>query len=216
MKVEVNCLRIGMLAPDFVANSTMGPIKMARYQGMWVVFFSHPGDFTPVCTTEFLGFAALYQKFRALNTYLLGLSIDSNSSHLGWANSIYEMTGVHIPFPIVADRTGEVARMYGMLSPDASTEATVRSTFIIDPTQRIRAILAYPMTTGRNIPEILRTVEALQFTDETGLLTPANWQPGDPGILPPPQDYQAMQQRMMSPPEAVVCKSWYLCYQEEA
>ncbi len=211
--MDESCLRIGMPAPDFTATSTMGPVNMSRYKGMWVVFFSHPGDFTPVCTTEFLAFAEHSNAFRGINTYLLGLSIDSNSSHLAWVDSIYQMAGVRIPFPIVADRTGEIARLYGMMAPDVSTEATVRSTFIIDPMQRVRAILTYPMTTGRSIPEILRTVQALQFADETGLVTPAGWNPGDPGIVPPPKNYHDMLQRMMDP-EGMMCESWYLCFKK--
>lgn len=211
--MEESCLRIGMTAPDFTATSTMGPINMSRYKGLWVVLFPHPGDFTPICTTEFLAFAKHASAFRAVNTYLLGLSIDSNSSHLAWVDSIYQISGVRIPFPVIADRTGEVARLYGMMAPEASTEATVRSTFIIDPQQRIRAILTYPMTTGRNIPEILRTVQALQFTDETGLVTPAGWEPGDPGVVPAPQNYHDMLQRMMDP-EGIRCESWYLCYKK--
>jgi len=215
--MEEACLRIGDTAPDFTANSTMGPISMSRYKGMWVIFFSHPGDFTPVCTTEFLAFANAVDQFRQLNAYLMGLSVDSNSSHLGWLNTITDATGTYIPFPVVADRSGDVARLYGMMAPAVSTEQTVRSVFIIDPRQIIRAILTYPPTNGRSIPEILRLLAALQFTDRTGLVTPADWQPGDPGIVPVPQTYQQMLQRSRDPSaEGLTCKTWYLCFKDES
>lgn len=165
-------LSIGMQAPDFTAVTTFGPIKMSDFKGKWVVFFSHPGDFTPVCTTEFIAFSQAQQQFADKNTQLLGLSIDSNPSHLAWVYAIYLTTGVQIPFPVVADRMGDIARMYGMIAPDASKQETVRNVFIIDPDQKIRAILVYPLTNGRSIPEILRLVTALQTSDQYHVVTP--------------------------------------------
>lgn len=208
-------LSIGMEAPDFTANTTFGPIRFSDYKGKWVVFFSHPGDFTPVCTTEFVAFAQAYPEFQRRNVQLLGLSIDSNPSHLAWVRSIAQTTGISIPFPVVADRIGNVARMYGMIAPDVSTQETVRNVFIIDPNQIIRAILIYPLTNGRSIPEILRLVDALQTTDADKVVTPANWQPGQPALVPPPQTYSALLEREKAPEElGLTCKDWFWCYKQ--
>lgn len=211
----MDCLSIGMKAPDFTAVTTMGPVKLSDYAGKWLVFFSHPGDFTPVCTTEFLAFSDAYDEFAKKNTKLLGLSIDSNASHLAWVYSIYETTGVTIPFPIVADRVGDIAKLYGMIAPDVSTQETVRSVFIIDPEQKIRAILTYPMTIGRSIPEILRIVTALQVTDRNKVVTPANWLPGEPTMSPAPKTYSELMYREKNPAaNGMECKDWYLCYNQ--
>lgn len=212
---QIGHLSIGMKAPDFTANTTFGPIKFSDYTGKWVVFFSHPGDFTPVCTTEFIAFAQAFPQFRDMNTQLLGLSIDSNPSHLAWVSAIYTSTGITIPFPVVADRTGDVARKYGMIAPDASTQETVRNVFIIDPNQTIRAILIYPLTNGRSIPEILRLVEALQKTDKDKVVTPANWQPGQPAMVPAPATYNDLLERNTNPENLNLnCKEWFWCYKE--
>lgn len=145
----------------------------------------------------------------------MGLSIDSNPSHLAWAYAIYAATGVQIPFPIIADRTGEIAKMYGMLSPEISDEETVRNVFIIDPQQKIRAILVYPMTNGRNIPEILRLLTALQTTDRDKVVTPANWLPGQPVLVPPPKTYKELEQRQNDPEIlSLDCNDWYWCYKD--
>lgn len=173
--MENNCIRIGMKAPDFSAATTFGPIKLSDYQGKWVVLFSHPGDFTPVCTTEFLAFSKAQPQFEARGAQLLGLSIDSNPSHLAWVYAIYVATGVQVPFPIIADRTGEIARLYGMMAPDVSRQETVRNVFFIDPEQTIRAILVYPLTNGRSIPEILR--RSPRFRPRTGSM----WSPPPTG-----------------------------------
>lgn len=208
-------LSIGMEAPDFTANTTFGPIRFSDYRGKWVVFFSHPGDFTPVCTTEFVAFAQAFPKFQQRNVQLLGLSIDSNPSHLAWVRSIARTTGISIPFPVVADRTGEVACLYGMVAPDVSKQETVRNVFLIDPNQIIRAILIYPLTNGRSIPEILRLVDALQTTDADKVVTPANWQPGQPALVPPPQTYSALLEREKDPEElGLTCKDWFWCYKQ--
>ncbi len=208
-------LSIGMQAPDFTAVTTFGPIKMSDFKGKWVVFFSHPGDFTPVCTTEFIAFSQAQQQFTDMNTQLLGLSIDSNPSHLAWVYAIYLTTGVQVPFPVVADRMGDIARMYGMIAPDVSKQETVRNVFIIDPDQKIRAILIYPLTNGRSIPEILRLVTALQTSDQYHVVTPANWQPGQPVLVPPPQTYDALLSRQNNPQsEGLTCRDWFLCGKE--
>lgn len=204
---------IGIKAPDFTAMTTFGPIKMSDYKGRWVILFSHPGDFTPVCTTEFVAFAQANPQFEALNTQLIGLSIDSNPSHLAWVNQIYLLTGVQIPFPVIADRMAEVAGLYGMIAPDVSKQGTVRNVFFIDPEQTIRAILIYPLTNGRNIYEILRLLTALQTTDQYKVVTPANWQPGSPAMVPPPQSYSQMLERINEPAKMELdCMDWFWCY----
>ena len=210
-----NHLTLGMQAPDFTATTTFGPLRMSDYKGKWVVFFSHPGDFTPVCTTEFIAFSKAQPQFQAQNAQLLGLSIDSNPSHLAWVYAIHLTTGIEVPFPVVADRTGEVAQLYGMIAPDASNQETVRNVFIIDPEQKIRAILVYPLTNGRNIPEILRLLTALQTTDKYHVVTPANWQPGQPALVPPPKTYNQLLTRTENPQsEGLTCKDWFLCLKE--
>lgn len=206
---------IGMKAPDFYAVTTFGNMKLSDYKGKWVVLFSHPGDFTPVCTTEFIAFAEAFPLFEERNVQLLGLSIDSNPSHLAWVNSIYQTTGVEIPFPIIADRTGEIARLYGMIAPNVSTQETVRNVYFIDPNQIIRAILIYPLTNGRNIYEILRLIDALQITDKEKVVTPANWLPNTPTLVPAPKTYAELKQRQSNPEASnLSCKDWYLCYNQ--
>lgn len=200
---------IGDTAPDFTATTTDGIRSLSDYRGQWVILFSHPGDFTPVCTTEFIAFAQRYQDFRDRNTELLGLSIDSNSSHIAWIIGIFRNTGIEIPFPIIEDRDMAIARMYGMIQPGVSATETVRSTFIIDPSGVVRAILVYPLTNGRNIGEILRLLDALQTTDAQGVVTPANWRPGYPAVLPPPRTVAAARERLASGEN---CMDWYLCY----
>lgn len=204
---------IGMKAPDFTAITTFGPIKLSDYKGRWVILFSHPGDFTPVCTTEFIAFAQANDEFETLNTKLIGLSIDSNPSHLAWVNQIYTLTGVEIPFPIIADRMGSVARLYGMIAPDVSKQETVRNVYFIDPNQTIRAILIYPLTNGRNIKEILRLLTALQTTDNCKVVTPANWLPEEPVMVPPPSNYEQLLQRSNDPENlGLDCMDWFWCY----
>ena len=161
-----NNVKIGMKAPDFEAQTTMGNISLNDYIGKWLVLFSHPGDFTPICTTEIIAFANTDKYFKERNACLLGLSVDSNYSHLAWLYDIYLRTGITIPFPIIADRNGTIARRYGMISTDISNTQTVRNVYIIDPDGIIRLILIYPMNVGRCIPEILRSLEALQISDK--------------------------------------------------
>lgn len=208
-------ISIGMKAPDFTATTTHGPMKFSDYIGHWVILFSHPGDFTPVCTTEFLAFAQMNSQFEELNTKLIGLSIDSNSSHLAWVNQIYLLTGVQIPFPIIADRMAEVAALYGMIAPDVSKQETVRNVYFIDPDQTIRAILIYPLTNGRNMYEILRLLTALQTTDTCKVVTPANWQPDKHAMVPPPRSYDELLERINDPQKSDLnCIDWFWCYKD--
>lgn len=182
---------IGDQAPSFTANTTNGEINFpADYQGKWVVLFSHPSDFTPVCTTEFMTFATMKKDFDNLNTELVGLSIDSIFSHIAWIEKIKtikfkDMENVEINFPIIDDLSMEVATKYGMIQPNQSETSAVRAVFIIDPNGIIRTILYYPQSTGRNFAEIKRIIQALQTTDEHKVATPADWQPGEPAIIPP-------------------------------
>lgn len=203
---------LGSQAPDFSVNTSFGPVKLSDYKGKWLVLFSHPGDFTPVCTTEFLCFAKYYPEFKKRNTELLGLSIDSNSSHLAWVYNIFLLTGVDIPFPIIEDRDMKVAKLYGMISEPMSNTSTIRSVFIIDDKQILRTILYYPLTTGRNIPEILRIIEALQTSDRDNVVTPANWFPGMPVILPYPKTYKDLKARVKNCNNEYSCMDWYLCF----
>lgn len=200
--------RIGDPAPQFEALTTHGVKKLSDYKGQWLVLFSHPSDFTPVCTTEFMAFSAIYDELRKRNTELLGLSVDSNPSHIAWVRNIEEKAGVKIQFPIIADLNQHVASLYGMIHPGASVTAAVRCVFVIDPKQIVRAIIYYPLTTGRNMDEITRLVDALQTTDEYKVSTPANWRPGDEVIVPPPSTQQGAEERVK---EGYECTDWYLC-----
>ena len=188
-------VKIGQKAPDFEAVTTCGNISLNDYKGKWLILFSHPGDFTPVCTTEMIAFTRAHTYFQNINTELLGLSVDSNSSHLAWIYDIYCRTGIQISFPIIADRNGEIARKYGMIASDISNTETVRNVFIIDDKGIIRTILIYPMNVGRFIPEILRIVKALQVADCSQSSTGANWIPNQPVILPPPKTFCELQNR---------------------
>jgi peroxiredoxin 2/4 len=189
--------RIGDPAPDFEAVTTAGKIKFSDYApDKWVVLFSHPADFTPVCTTEMSGFAQRKAEFDALNTELLGLSIDSVHAHLGWVSNVKEKTGVYFEFPIIADIDMKVSRLYGMLQPNESETAAVRAVFFIDPSHKIRLIMYYPLNVGRNMDEILRSLQALQFSDQHKVAMPLDWQPGDQVIVPPPKTLAEMEIRM--------------------
>ena len=207
-------VKIGQKAPDFTAETTYGNISLEDYKGKWLVLFSHPGDFTPVCTTEMIAFSKAYHYFENLNTALLGLSIDSNPSHLAWMHDIYMMTGIVIPFPIIADRSGEIARRYGMISNDVSTTETVRNVFIIDDKGIVRVILVYPLNVGRFIPEIIRIIQALQMSDCNHSSTPANWIPGQPVIMPYPRTYPLLQERLNYINQNNNGMSWYLSFEE--
>jgi Peroxiredoxin len=180
--------RIGDMAPDFTASTTKGVIKLSDYaKDKWIVLFSHPADFTPVCTTEMSGFAVRKKEFDALNAELMGLSIDSIHAHLGWVNNVREKTGVYFDFPIIADLDMKVSKMYGMLQPNESETAAVRAVFFIDPSKKIRLIMYYPLNVGRNMNEILRVLKAMQVADKFKVALPLDWVPGDKVIVPPPK-----------------------------
>lgn len=204
--------RINDPAPDFEAQSTHGVIRLSDFtkQGKWVLLFSHPADFTPVCTTELVDFARRYSEFEALGVQLIGVSVDSVYSHIAWTNNMKEKFGQEIPYPIVADLDTKVAQLYGMIHPGASTTATVRSVFVIDPKQIIRALVYYPMQAGRNIDELLRLVQALQTVDANGVSTPANWRPGDPVIVPAPVTTEAAKQRLAGGDGGLEVRDWYI------
>lgn len=215
-------LMIGDKAPHFKADTTYGMINFPEdYKGKWVIFFSHPNDFTPVCTTEILTFASMQEDYEHLNCKLLGLSIDSNPSHIEWCKkmetyTLKDISHQKIGFPIVADDMGEVAKTYGMLMPSASTSKTVRSVFYIDPDGIIRAILVYPLTTGRNMEEIKRLLKALQEYDKTGCPTPADWVEGEKTIIPPPKTLPEVYEKIDSGEiNDCDCIDWYLCFNDE-
>lgn len=202
--------RIGDMAPDFEANTTIGKIKFSEYaKDKWLILFSHPADFTPVCTTEMSGFAINKDKFTALNTELMGLSIDSIHAHLGWVNNVKNNTGVYFDFPIIADLDMKVSKLYGMLQPNESETAAVRAVFFIDPTKKIRLIMYYPLNVGRNMEEILRVLEALQVSDKYKVALPLNWKKGEKVIVPPPKNLEEMQQRLENKTYEKI--DFYLC-----
>lgn len=200
MEVQENIIsmpRIGDAAPDFEAVTTVGNIKLSDYaKDKWIVMFSHPADFTPVCTTEMTGFALRQEEFKAMNTELLGLSIDSVHAHLGWVNNVREKMGIYMNFPIIADIDMKVSKLYGMLQPNESTTAAVRAVFFIDPTKKIRLIMYYPLNVGRNMDEIIRALTALQFSDANSVAMPLNWKPGEKVIVPPPKTLKEMDDRI--------------------
>jgi len=201
--------RIGESAPQFEATTTFGQIKLSDFKGGWLILFSHPADFTPVCTTEFMAFAQAHPRLREMNCELLGSSIDSVYSHIAWVRNIQEKLGVEITFPVIADLDKQVAMLYGMIMPGESKTETSRCVFVIDDKQTLRAMVYYPLTTGRNIEEIVRLVQALQTSDKQGIATPANWKPGEEVIVPPPRTAEAAAQRMKEPPGK--CADWYFC-----
>lgn len=202
--------RIGDEAPNFKAKTTKGDIELHDFAiDKWIVLFSHPADFTPVCTTEMTGFALRKDEFTALNTELLGLSIDSIHAHLGWVNNVREKTGVYFDFPIIADIDMKVSKLYGMLQPNESETAAVRAVFFIDPRKKIRLVMYYPLNVGRNMNEILRVLEALQTSDKYGVAMPLDWKKGDKVIIPPPKNLDEMKERL----EDTTCErtDFYLC-----
>jgi peroxiredoxin (alkyl hydroperoxide reductase subunit C) len=205
--------RIGDQAPDFEAVTTKGKMKMSEFAtGKWTLMFSHPADFTPVCTTEMSGFAERKAEFDALNTELLGLSIDSVHAHLGWVQNVRQNTGVYFDFPIIADLDMKVSKKYGMLQPNESETAAVRAVFFIDPEKKIRLIMYYPLNVGRNMDEILRALEALQISDEHKVAMPLDWKKGDKVIVPPPKTLDELNERLANDSYEKV--DWYLAKKE--
>jgi len=183
-------LRIGDRAPNFEARSTMGPVRLSDYRGRWLILFSHPADFTPVCTTEFVELARTSDQFEQRECALMALSVDSLFSHFAWLRMIRDRFGVEVRFPIVEDPTLVIGRAYGMVAPQDSDSATVRTTFFIDPNGVIRALTCYPASVGRSIEEMLRTLDALRAVDSEEGLAPANWQSGDPLLQSPTQNLE--------------------------
>jgi peroxiredoxin 2/4 len=198
--------RIGDVAPDFEAQTTAGIIKLDDFNGQWLVLFSHPMDFTPVCTSEFISFARQYENFKKLGAALIGLSVDGVYSHIAWLRNIKEKFNVSIPFPVIADHDASIANLYGMIMPNDLSTATSRCLFVIDPNKIIRATIYYPFTTGRNIEEVLRLIHALQVSDKHGVGTPANWQPGEPVIEFPPLTHEESENIEEN---GITCNDWY-------
>lgn len=212
---------IGDKAPEFKAVTTQGEINFpADFNGKWVILFSHPADFTPVCTTEFMTFASMMEDFEKLNVQLVGLSVDSLYAHIAWLRKIQELEwkglkNINVTFPLVEDIKMEIAKKYGMIQPNQSNTQAVRAVFIIDPKGIIRTILYYPLSTGRNFDEIKRIVLALQKTDKDNCATPADWRPGDDVIIPPAGSCGTAKDRMESKDDSMYCLDWFMCFKKE-
>jgi len=209
---------IGEKAPAFKAMTTQGMINFPEdYKGKWVILFSHPADFTPVCTTEFMTFAKMEEELKALNCALIGLSIDSHYSHIAWLRTIKEkivwkdMKNMEVKFPVIADLTMEVAKSFGMVQPSASNTQAVRAVFYIDPAGLIRAMIYYPLSNGRNFDEIKRLLVAMQTSDKHKIATPADWRPGDKVIIPPPGSCGQAKERVAGAGSDYECLDWFLC-----
>ena len=211
---------IGEDAPAFKAITTQGEINFPEdYKGKWVILFSHPADFTPVCTTEFMTFASMIDEFKAINTELVGLSVDSLYAHIAWLRRIQElewkdMKHVNVTFPLIEDIRMEVANKYGMIQPGASNTQAVRAVFVVDPNGKIRTILYYPLSTGRNFGEIKRIILALQKADSDQCATPADWRPGDDVIVPTAGSCGTARERMENQNEDQYCLDWFLCFKK--
>jgi peroxiredoxin (alkyl hydroperoxide reductase subunit C) len=210
--------RIGEMAPSFKAVTTQGEISFPdQFAGSWVILFSHPADFTPVCTSEFMTFASLEAKFAELNCKLVGLSVDGLYSHIAWLRTIKDkieykgMKNVEVKFPLIEDITMEVAKRYGMMQPGESSTKAVRAVFVIDPKGVIRTIIYYPLSLGRNFDELLRVLQALQTADAFGVATPADWRPGDDVIVPPAGSCGVAKDRMDGKESGVTCHDWFFC-----
>lgn len=210
--------RIGDMAPSFHAVTTQGPMNFPEdYKGSWTILFSHPADFTPVCTSEFMTFASMEQKFAEVNTKLVGISIDGLYSHIAWLRSIKEkiefngMKNIEVKFPLIEDITMEVANKYGMIQPGESSTKAVRAVFFIDPKGIIRTIIYYPLSIGRNFDELYRVIVALQMTDAFGVAAPADWVPGREVIVPPAGSCGVAKDRVDGKEDGVTCKDWYFC-----
>jgi peroxiredoxin (alkyl hydroperoxide reductase subunit C) len=214
IKEVVTLPRLGEPAPDFTIITTHGKKSLSDYRGKWVVMFSHPADFTPVCSTEFIAFAKLQEEFKQRNVQLIGLSVDSVHSHIAWQQDLEALSGIKIDYPIIADLNKRVARLYGMVHPGEDSMAAVRAVFIIDHNGILKGMIYYPLSVGRNIDEVLRFVDAAQFANKNKLATPANWHPGEPAIVPPPTTIE--QVRGDSPSAYSEFKRWYLRYKKIA
>lgn len=212
---------IGDIAPSFKAKTTQGDISFPEdYKGKWVILFSHPADFTPVCTTEFMTFATMADEFKSLNTELIGLSVDSLYAHIAWLRKIQEiefkgMKNVEVKFPLIEDIRMDVANKFGMIQPGQSNTQAVRAVFIIDPESKIRTILYYPLSTGRNMDEIKRIIIALQKADKDSVATPANWVPGEDVIVPTAGSCGVAKERMNNQDEDTYCIDWFMCLKKD-
>ena len=212
---------IGDIAPSFKAVTTQGNISFPEdYKGKWVILFSHPADFTPVCTTEFMTFASMADEFKAMNTELVGLSVDSLYAHIAWLRKIQELSWngkehVEVKFPLIEDIRMEVANKYGMIQPGQSNTQAVRAVFVIDPESKIRLILYYPLSTGRNFDEIKRIIQALQKADAENVATPADWRPGDDVIVPTAGSCGTAKERMDNQTDDQYCLDWFMCFKRE-
>ncbi|NLV82745.1 MAG: peroxiredoxin [Synergistaceae bacterium] len=212
---------IGEQAPSFTAVTTQGNVKFPEdYKGKWVILFSHPADFTPVCTTEFMTFATMADEFKELNTELLGLSVDSLYAHIAWLRKIQElewngMKNVEVKFPLIVDIKMDVSKLFGMIQPGQSDTQAVRAVFMIDPKGIIRAILYYPLSMGRNFDELKRMIQALQKSDSDKCATPANWCPGDDVVIPTAGSCGAAKEIMESTDENTYCLDWFMCFRKE-
>ena len=212
---------IGDMAPAFEAVTTQGVIRFPEdYKGKWVILFSNPADFTPVCTTEFMTFGSMLEEFKAINTELVGLSVDSLYAHIAWLRKIQDLewngkSHIEVTFPLIEDIRMEVAKKYGMIQPNASNTQAVRAVFVIDPEGKIRTILYYPLSTGRNFDEIKRIILALQKADADNCATPADWRPGDDVIVPTAGSCGTAKERMASQDDNQYCLDWFLCFRRE-
>ena len=212
---------IGDKAPSFVATTTQGEINFPKdFEGKWVILFSHPADFTPVCTTEFMTFTSMLDEFKELNTELVGLSVDSLYAHIAWLRKINEiewkgMKNLDVTFPLIEDIRMDVAKKYGMIQPNQSNTQAVRAVFVIDPVGIIRTILYYPLSTGRNFDEIKRIIQALQKADADNVATPADWRPGDDVIIPTAGSCGTAKERMEEKSDDKYCLDWFMCFKKE-
>ena len=220
-RLETRLPLIGDKAPSFKAVTTQGEINFPEdYKGKWVILFSHPADFTPVCTTEFITFGAMMDEFKKLNTELVGVSIDSLHSHIAWLRAAGQIEwknykNVEIKFPLIDDVKMEVSKKYGMLQPGFSDTQAVRAVFVIDPKGIVRLIMYYPSSTGRNFDEIKRVIIAMQKAEKEGIATPADWRSGDDVIVPPPGTCGAAKERLQDKAEDMYCLDWYLCFKKD-
>ncbi|MBK6392877.1 MAG: peroxiredoxin [Saprospiraceae bacterium] len=210
--------RIGDPAPEFVAITTQGEINFpADYRGKWVILFSHPADFTPVCTSEFMTFAKMQNEFKSVNCELVGLSVDGLYSHIAWLRTIKDkieyngMKNMEVTFPLIEDISMNVAKKYGMIQPGESSTKAVRAVFFIDPRGTIRAMIYYPLSLGRNFDEIKRALVAMQTADKYSIATPADWRPGQDVIVPPAGSCGVAKERMESKDSNITCHDWFFC-----
>ena len=221
MADNFNMPLIGDKAPAFEAVTTQGKINFPQdYKGKWIILFSHPADFTPVCTTEFMTFGSMIQEFEAMNVQLVGLSVDSLYAHIAWLRKIRELEWkdkkhIDVTFPLIEDIRMDIAKQYGMIQPNASNTQAVRAVFVIDPEGVIRAIIYYPLSTGRNFDELKRLILALQKADSDNCATPADWRPGDDVIVPTAGSCGTAKERMESKDENMYCLDWFLCFKRE-